>query len=107
MLASVPLLVWAYVRGVSDALVQVVDHDPSWPIRFAEEADRVSTVVARWLVGPVAHVGSTSVPGLVAKPVVDMLAAVESLKDAPAIVDALEAAGWVFWPDEVQIQRPE
>lgn len=85
---------------MADALVQVVDHDPSWPIRFAEEAARVSAVMARWLAGPVEHVGSTSVPGLAAKPVVDMLAAVEWLKDAPAIVDALEAAGWVFWPDD-------
>jgi GrpB-like predicted nucleotidyltransferase (UPF0157 family) len=85
---------------VADALVQVVNHDPAWLIRFAEEAARISVVMARWLAEPVEHIGSTSVPGLAAKPVVDMLAAVESLKDAPAIVDALETAGWLFWPDD-------
>jgi GrpB-like predicted nucleotidyltransferase (UPF0157 family) len=85
---------------VADALVQVVDHDPAWLVRFAEEAARVSTVMARWLAEPVEHIGSTSVPGLTAKPVVDMLATIESLKDAPAIVDALETAGWLFWPDD-------
>jgi GrpB-like predicted nucleotidyltransferase (UPF0157 family) len=85
---------------VSDALVEVVDHDRSWSIRLAEEAARLSTVMARWLAAPVEHIGSTSVPGLAAKPVVDMLAVVESLNDAPAIVDAVEAAGWLFWPDD-------
>jgi GrpB-like predicted nucleotidyltransferase (UPF0157 family) len=66
---------------------------------YADEVDhRIFDV--RWDRCALLHVGSTSVPGLVAKPVVDMLAAVESLKDAPAIVDALEAAGWVFWPDD-------
>jgi GrpB-like predicted nucleotidyltransferase (UPF0157 family) len=77
-----------------------MDHDPAWLARFAEEAARVSTVMARWLAEPVEHIGSTSVPGLAAKPVVDMLAAVESLTDGSAIVDALETAGWLFWPDD-------
>src|SRR5690349_276168 len=85
---------------MSDSLVQILDHDPAWLIRFAEEAARVSTVMARWLVEPVEHIGSTSVPQLAAKPVVDMLAVVETLKDAPAIVGALEGEGWLFWPDD-------
>jgi GrpB-like predicted nucleotidyltransferase (UPF0157 family) len=85
---------------VSDALVQVLDYDPAWLIRFADEAARVTTVMALWLAEPVQHIGSTSVPGLAAKPVVDMLVMVESLKDAPAIVDALATEGWLFWPDD-------
>ena len=53
-----------------------------------------------WLAGPVEHVGSTAVPGLRAKPVIDMLAPVTSLAGAQAAVPVLAGAGWLFWPDD-------
>ena len=53
-----------------------------------------------WLAGPVEHIGSTSVPGLRAKPVIDMLAPVGSLTGAQAAVPVLAGAGWLFWPDD-------
>jgi GrpB-like predicted nucleotidyltransferase (UPF0157 family) len=52
------------------------------------------------LAGPVQHIGSTSVPGLPAKPVIDMLAPVHSLEQARNLVPALSEAGWLFWPDD-------
>ena len=55
----------------------------------------VSAVLAWWLAGPVERVRSTSVPGLAAKPVVDMLAPVRSLKDAQDAKPILEADGMV------------
>jgi len=53
-----------------------------------------------WLSGPVEHIGSTAVPGLRAKPVIDMLAPVVSLAEARAAVPVLTGAGWVFWPED-------
>jgi GrpB-like predicted nucleotidyltransferase (UPF0157 family) len=60
----------------------------------------VEELLRPWLTGPVEHIGSTSVPGLPAKPVVDMLAPVGSLAEARAALPALAGAGWLFWPDD-------
>ena len=61
------------------APIHVVPYDPTWPVRFAEERAALAGVLAPWLAGPIEHIGSTAVPGLVAKPVIDIMAAVESL----------------------------
>ncbi|WP_406831371.1 GrpB family protein [Pedococcus sp. KACC 23699] len=75
--------------------VVVVEHDPAWAARF--EAERAAITAA---LGPVAvtveHVGSTSVPGLPAKPVIDILLLVPDSSDESAYVSALEAAGYTL-----------
>ena len=70
-----------------------------WPDRLAEQRAQTEEVLRQWLAGPVEHIGSTSVPGLRAKPVIDMLAQVRSLADAQAAVPVLTDAGWLFWPE--------
>ena len=78
----------------------MVGYDPGWADRFAEQRPLVAELLGPWLAGPVEHVGSTAVPGLRAKPVIDMLAPVSSLASAQAAVPVLAAAGWLFWPDD-------
>jgi GrpB-like predicted nucleotidyltransferase (UPF0157 family) len=85
---------------MADQLIELVEYDPAWPDMFIAQQGRVSTVLEGWLAGPVEHVGSTSVPGLAAKPVIDILAPVRSLDQAQAAVAPLEADGWLFWPDD-------
>ena len=63
-------------------------------------AGPVTTVLGPWLAGPVEHIGSTSVPGLPAKPVIDILAPVRSLAAAQDSVSALAADGWLFWSED-------
>ena len=77
-----------------------MDHDPAWAARFAEQRTAVAEVLRPWLAGPVEHIGSTAVPGLRAKPVIDMLAPVVSLPGARAAVPMLAGAGWLFWPED-------
>ena len=68
-------------------------HDPAWGALFAREAARLAAALgARAL--HIEHVGSTAVPGLLAKPVVDVAVAVASPADAAACVAPLEALGW-------------
>jgi GrpB-like predicted nucleotidyltransferase (UPF0157 family) len=67
--------------------IQVVDYDPEWPRLFQREAHRLNEVV---------HVGSTSVPGLAAKPIIDILLIVPDSSDEPSYVPDLEAAGYVL-----------
>ena len=73
--------------------VTVVDYDPSWPQRFWEERDRLcgalgEAALAIW------HIGSTSVPGLAAKPVVDVLVAARSLEEVDAAEPRMRELGY-------------
>ncbi len=71
------------------------EYDPAWPRLFAQEADRIRDVLgATALV--VEHVGSTSVPGLTAKPIIDILLVVADSADESSYVPAMEAAGYVL-----------
>ncbi len=77
------------------APIQIVDYDPEWPRLYEREAERVqSTLGDRVLL--IEHVGSTSVPGLAAKPKIDMLLVVANSADESAYVPALEAAAYVL-----------
>jgi GrpB-like predicted nucleotidyltransferase (UPF0157 family) len=83
-----------------DQPVEIVEYDPGWDVSFVEQSALVEVLLRPWLAGPVEHVGSTSVPGLAAKPVVDMLAPVHSPDSARRAVAALEADGWLFWAQD-------
>jgi GrpB-like predicted nucleotidyltransferase (UPF0157 family) len=75
--------------------VQVVDYDPEWPRRFRREADRIRAALGERVVR-LEHVGSTSVPGLAAKAIIDILLVVPDSSDEPAYLPDLEAAGYVL-----------
>jgi GrpB-like predicted nucleotidyltransferase (UPF0157 family) len=75
--------------------IRVVDYDPDWPRLFRREADRIRAVLGERVV-QLEHVGSTSVPGLAAKPIIDVLLVVPDSGDEPAYVPDLEAAGYVL-----------
>jgi GrpB-like predicted nucleotidyltransferase (UPF0157 family) len=85
---------------MADQLVQVADYDTTWPTSFAEQRTRVEATLGPWLAAPIEHIGSTAVPGLPAKPVIDMLAPVRSLVGAQESVAPLTEDGWFFWPDD-------
>ena len=86
---------WAVER------VHLSAYDSRWPGRAAEYANELRPVLAPWLLGAIEHVGSTAVPGLVAKPVIDLMAQVT---DIDVVVD--RAAGtlgeldWRYVPPE-------
>jgi GrpB-like predicted nucleotidyltransferase (UPF0157 family) len=73
--------------------------DPGWPISFENERRRLATVLAPWLVQPLEHIGSTAVPALVAKPIVDIVAIVGDIDVAAAAGDPLRTLGWVAAPE--------
>jgi GrpB-like predicted nucleotidyltransferase (UPF0157 family) len=75
--------------------ISVVDYDERWPMRFREIAERLRHALNEDALR-VEHIGSTSVPGLAAKPIVDVLLTVADVCDEAAYVPALEAAGFVL-----------
>ena len=79
-------------------MIEVVPYDPEWPRLFETEKRRLEELLAPWLEGGIHHVGSTSVPGIAAKPIVDMMAGVASFEDSRAAYEPLLAAGWDLTP---------
>jgi GrpB-like predicted nucleotidyltransferase (UPF0157 family) len=71
----------------------VVDYDPSWPARFEAIRDRIAPVLGPLAVS-IEHVGSTSVPGLAAKPVIDIDVVVADASAIPAAIDVLTGLGY-------------
>jgi GrpB-like predicted nucleotidyltransferase (UPF0157 family) len=71
------------------------DYDPEWPVLFEREAERVRAILGE-RVRLLEHAGSTSVPGLAAKPLIDMVLAVADSSDESTYAPALEAAGYVL-----------
>jgi GrpB-like predicted nucleotidyltransferase (UPF0157 family) len=80
---------------VHDAKIHLAEYDPGWPGRYADEAARIRAALGAEVLA-VEHVGSTSVPGLAAKPVIDIDLVVPDSANEDAYVPALEAAGYVL-----------
>ena len=81
--------------------ITLVEYDPAWPDQFAGEAARMRGALGgRDL--RIEHIGSTSVPGLAAKPIIDIRLVVADSGDESSYVPALEAAGYVL-----RIREPE
>ncbi|MEO8437884.1 MAG: GrpB family protein [Chloroflexota bacterium] len=79
----------------ADGPIVLAEYDPAWPATYEAEAARIrSTLGDR--VRLLEHAGSTSVPGLAAKPVIDIILAVPDSADEGAFVPAMEAAGYVL-----------
>ena len=86
---------------IHNAPIELIEYSPNWPRLFIREAERVrATLGARVLM--LEHVGSTSVPGLAAKPIIDMVLGVADSADESAYVPAMESAGYVL-----RIREPE
>ncbi len=81
--------------------VRVEAHHEDWRRRGEQVCRQLDAALARWLVAPVEHVGSTAVAGLAAKPVVDVQAAVADLDCAGAVAHVLAPLGWHAVPAEL------
>ncbi|HEY1574550.1 MAG TPA: GrpB family protein [Pseudonocardiaceae bacterium] len=75
--------------------VVIVDYDPAWPARYDQQRDAILAVDSGWIVA-IEHFGSTSVPGLAAKPVIDIAVAVRDVdEDGAGLADAVRSLGYV------------
>jgi len=78
-----------------DGPIVIEEYDPEWPRRFEREEQRIRAALGDRAF-QVEHAGSTSVPGLPAKPIIDIVLVVADTRDEDAYVPALEAAGYVL-----------
>ena len=97
------------IGGREPVSITIASYDATWPQRFAELQRCVQQALAATALS-VQHIGSTSVPGLDAKPIIDMLLTVRSVDDEARYVDALEQAGFVLRvrePNHRMFRTPE
>ena len=97
------------VGGPEPLTVRLHDHDPAWATRFAAHRDRIAAALAGQHV-TIEHIGSTAVPGLAAKPIVDVVVAVPDVTDESAYLAPLLAAGYVLRvrePGHRMVRTPE
>ena len=85
--------------------VEVVDYDQGWPRRYQEERDRIAAAIGDALLA-IEHVGGTAVPGLPAKPVIDLMLGVDDIERAGPAVAALINLGYEYVP-EFESQLPD
>lgn len=84
-------------------VIELVEHEPAWVARAAREAERLRGALGSVLV-EVHHVGSTAIPSIRAKPIVDLLPVVRSLAEIDAQRAEVEALGYEWW-GELGIER--
>jgi GrpB-like predicted nucleotidyltransferase (UPF0157 family) len=88
--------------STSEAPLEIVSYDPTWPARFEDEAATLREVLRPWLTGAIEHIGSTAVPDLAAKPIIDIMVPVQTLDASRPAIEVLTAAGYCYYP-----YRPE
>ncbi|WP_203217586.1 GrpB family protein [Nocardia arthritidis] len=81
------------IGGIEKRDIRIVDYDAAWPRRFAEERARIAAALGA-TARRIDHIGSTSVPGLAAKPIIDIDLSVPDVEDEATYLDALLAVGY-------------
>jgi len=90
--------------GLIRGKVKVVDYNSNWPRLFQEEQEKLRRALGD-KVGGIEHVGSTSVPGLASKPIIDMIAAVDNLSIYIELIEPLSALGYEYMPERIFTDR--
>jgi GrpB-like predicted nucleotidyltransferase (UPF0157 family) len=100
------------IGGAERREIKLVDYDPGWPKKFEVHARIIADALDSSALR-IEHIGSTSVPGLAAKPIIDILVVVPDSADESAYLPQLEAAGYVLrvrepdWNEHRMFRTPE
>ena len=90
---------------MTDAPIEIADSDPTWAEAFQFERQVLCESLGRWLVGMPEHIGSTAVPGLAAKPIIDIMAPVRSLEDSRLAIPAAATIRYVYFPYQAEVMH--
>jgi GrpB-like predicted nucleotidyltransferase (UPF0157 family) len=89
------------IGGRERVTITIADYDPVWPARFDRERARIEVALTDGVALRIEHIGSTAVPGLAAKPIIDILVTVADPHDDAAFAPALSDAGY-----ELRVREP-
>lgn len=80
------------------APIKLSEYDPKWPFKFEEEKRFLMPLIGQWFLGGVEHIGSTAIPNLIAKPIIDIMFGVKSLEASRPAIDILIQNGYEYFP---------
>lgn len=90
---------------MNDAPIEIAEYDPRRAEAFQLERQVLRDALAAWLVGMPEHIGSTAVPGLAAKPIIDIMAPVQSLEASRAAIAAAGSVGYAYFPYRTEVMH--
>lgn len=79
--------------------IVIAEYDPQWPLRFERERELILRTCGESPFVSIEHMGSTAVPGLAAKPIIDILPGLRTLDDAPPLIAPLASIGYEYVPE--------
>ncbi|MEP1447664.1 MAG: GrpB family protein [Paraglaciecola sp.] len=86
-------------------MIKIVPYNNTWPTMFDAEKRLLHSVIGEWVCGSIEHVGSTSVVGLSAKPVIDVMVGVKSLDESKPAIDVLVQKGYNYYPYKTEVMH--
>ncbi|MGB3780897.1 MAG: GrpB family protein [Tunicatimonas sp.] len=89
----------------NDTMIEVVDYNANWPALFEQERNLLQDKLALWVVAGIEHVGSTAVPNLIAKPVIDIMVPVENLTSSKDAIAVARQLGYHYWPYKADLMH--
>jgi GrpB-like predicted nucleotidyltransferase (UPF0157 family) len=95
----------ALMTNDRDEAVSIHAYDPAWAAGFEREAGILGDVLRPWITGGVHHVGSTAVPGLAAKPVIDIMVGVADLDSSRPAIDLLAGLDYCYAPYRTDVMH--
>ncbi len=85
--------------------ILLIDSDPAWAEQFEIERNLIESVVGEFICGSIEHVGSTSVTGLMAKPVIDIMVGVKTLDASKPAIEILQKLGYCYAPYKTEVMH--
>ena len=90
--------------GLQRGKVQLVPYNPQWVVLFIEEKNQIQSLLGEDIIG-IEHIGSTAIPGMDAKPILDLMVAVDSLEDYVYYDQQFQKLGYTFRQDNRKNQE--
>lgn len=87
------------------APVILEEYDCSWPSKFEDEKAHLISIIGKWYYGGIEHVGSTAVPDMVAKPVIDVMFGVKALAESKPAIEIFVANGYEYWTYKADVMH--
>lgn len=91
-------------NNAAEDIIEIVESDPSWPDQFVTEARAIKKVLQPVEPG-IEHFGSTSVPNLLAKPIIDIFVILDDASVWPHLITPLSSLGYIYWAENPRSDR--
>ncbi len=90
---------------MKEAQIKLLKYDPNWINLFKLEKNSLYPIIKDYLAGSIEHVGSTAIPGMLAKPTIDIMVGVKSLENSKPLTSLLSKQGYCYFPYKPEVMH--